>query len=72
MTLSTNAHFKDPDLRGAAAALQRAAQRALALSIQSGTPCLVMVDGKLVDLTKQVESIAVQGREAKRPGFPGR
>jgi hypothetical protein len=53
MTQLLPSQFKDPDLRGAAAALKRAGQRALALSLQSGTPCWVMIDGKMVDLTKQ-------------------
>jgi len=53
MKVSSSLQFKDADMRGATAALQRAAQQALALALQSGTPCLVMMDGKIVDLTKQ-------------------
>ncbi|MEQ1591026.1 MAG: hypothetical protein ABL892_01415 [Thiobacillaceae bacterium] len=46
MSSASPTQFKDQDLRGAAAALQRAARQALALSLQSGTPCWVMQDGK--------------------------
>lgn len=63
MTVSFNARFKDPDLRGAAVALKRAARQALALSLQSGTPCWVMVDGKMVDLAKQDRIVQRAGKQ---------
>jgi len=44
---------KDPDMIGSAAALRRAAKRALQLGLDTGTPVWVMKDGKIVDLTKQ-------------------
>ena len=36
--------------RGVTAALRRAAKAALRLAQETGTPCWVMVDGKIVDL----------------------
>ena len=53
---------RDADLRGATVALQRAAHRARDLAMQTGTPCYVMREGRIVD--------ALTGREAKLPGRP--
>lgn len=35
------------------AALRRAAKRALQIGLETGTPVYVLIDGKLVDLTKR-------------------
>jgi hypothetical protein len=42
--------FKDKDLLGSQAALERAARAALALARSTGTPCYVMKDDKIVDI----------------------
>ena len=44
---------KDPDIIGSEAALRRAAKRALQIGLETGTPVYVMIDGKIVDLTKR-------------------
>ena len=44
---------KDPDIIASEAALQRAAKRALQIGLETGTPVYVLIDGKIVDLTKQ-------------------
>jgi hypothetical protein len=44
---------KDPDLAGIDAALRRAAKRALQIGLETGTPVYVLIDGKIVDLTKR-------------------
>ncbi len=41
---------QDPDLRGALPALRRAARDALRLARQTGTPCYIMRDGKIVNI----------------------
>ena len=41
---------KDPDLRGAMAAMQRAALAAREIAKQTNTPLIIQVDGKLVRL----------------------
>jgi len=41
-----------PDLLGSEQAIKRAALRAREIAIQTRTPGLVRVDGKLVDVTK--------------------
>ena len=43
----------DPDIVGSEPALRRAAKRALQLGLETGTPVYVLIDGKIVDLTKQ-------------------
>jgi len=43
----------DPDIVGSEPALRRAAKRALQIGLQTGTPVYVLIDGKIVDLTKQ-------------------
>jgi len=43
----------DPDIVGSEAALHRAAKRALQIGLETGTPVYVLIDGKIVDLTKQ-------------------
>ena len=51
--MKINGQPKDPDIAGSMAALKRAAKQALVLARQTGTPCWVMRDGKLVDLAKR-------------------
>jgi len=51
--MKVNGQPKDRDIAGSMAALKRAAKQALALARQTGTPCWVMRDGKLVDLAKR-------------------
>ena len=43
------ANIKDSALRGSWPAMQRAAQAARALAIQTGTPLYIMRDGQVVD-----------------------
>lgn len=62
MSTHTKREPHDSDLRGATAALQRAARRARELAAQTGTPCYVMRGGRIVD--------ALTGQEAKLPGRP--
>lgn len=50
---------RDPDMRGATIALQRAARHARELAERTGTPCWIMRDGRIVD--------AITGREAVLP-----
>lgn len=54
-----------PDLINADAALERAARRALELALQTGTPCWVLRDGKIVDLA--AEAAAQQRLMAAEP-----
>jgi hypothetical protein len=44
---------KDPDIIASEAALRRAAKRALQIGLETGTPVYVLIDGKIVDLTKR-------------------
>lgn len=44
---------RHPDLIGADVALERAARRALELALQTGTPCWVLRDGKMVDIAAE-------------------
>jgi hypothetical protein len=50
---------RDPDMRGATIALQRAARHARELAERTGTACWIMRDGRIVD--------AISGREAVLP-----
>lgn len=43
---------KDPDIIASYAALRRAAKRALRIGLETKTPVWVVIDGKIVDLTK--------------------
>jgi len=45
---------KDADIRGSAAALRRAARRALKKGLETGTPVWVLKKGRIVDLTREV------------------
>jgi hypothetical protein len=47
-----------PDLIGVEAALRRAGAQALKLARQTGTPCWVWRDGKMVDLTQESDPAA--------------
>ena len=55
----------DPDIIGSYAALRRAAKRALQLGLETGTPVYVLIDGKIVDLTKQYRRKAGKKRARK-------
>ncbi len=44
---------KDPDIIASEKALRRAAKKALAIGLQTGTPVYVIKDGKIIDLTKE-------------------
>jgi hypothetical protein len=44
---------KDPDILASAAALRRAARRALQIGLDTGTPVYVLKKGQIVDLTKE-------------------
>jgi len=44
---------KDPDIIASEAALRRAAKRALQIGLETGTPVYVLINGKIVDLTKR-------------------
>jgi hypothetical protein len=52
---------KDPDIIGSYAALCRAAKRALQIGLDTGTPVYVLIDGKIVDLTKRYRRGAKKG-----------
>jgi len=41
---------RDVDLLGAAEALRRSACKALALAVQTGTPCYIWRDGRVVNI----------------------
>jgi hypothetical protein len=56
---------KDPDIIASEAALRRAAKRALQIGLETGTPVYVLIDGKIVDLTKQRQGQARRGRSRK-------
>jgi hypothetical protein len=51
--MKANGQPKDRDLAGSMPALKRAAKRALALARRTGTPCWVILDGKMVDIAKR-------------------
>lgn len=53
MSTSKRPMLTDPDLLGSMHAMKRAAQRALALAEATGTACLVMQDGKLIDIARK-------------------
>jgi len=53
---------KDPDIVGSYPALRRAAKRALQIGLETGTPVYVLIDGKIVDLTKQHRRQTRNGR----------
>lgn len=46
---------RDPDLLNADAALQRAARKALEIALQTGTPCYIWRDGKIVNIGAEAE-----------------
>jgi len=53
---------KDPDIIASEVALRRAAKRALQIGLETGTPVYVLIDGKIVDLTKQHRRNVRKGR----------
>ena len=54
---------EDPDIAGSDAALRRAAKRALQIGLETGTPVWVLINGKIVDLTKRYRKTAKQRRK---------
>ena len=48
--MKTNGKPKDRDLLGSQAALKRAARSALRMARDTGTPCYVLQQGKIVDI----------------------
>ncbi len=46
----------DPDIVASVQALRRAARRALAIGLSTGTPVYVLKDGKIEDLTQTVSA----------------
>jgi hypothetical protein len=48
---------KDPDIRGSAAALRRAARRALKVGLETGTPVWVLKKGRMVDLAREARRL---------------
>ena len=48
--MKTNTKPKDADLLGSLPALKRAARSALRLARDTGTPCYVLQQGKIVDI----------------------
>jgi hypothetical protein len=48
--MSASGPTRDVDLLGAAEALRRAAHKAQALAVQTGTPCYVWRDGRMVNV----------------------
>jgi hypothetical protein len=50
---------RHPDLIGADAALERAARRALDLALQTGTPCWVLRDGRMVDIAAEAKVLGL-------------
>ena len=56
--MSTNiTATKDPDIRGSAAALRRAARRALKVGLETGTPVWVLKNGRIVDLVREARRL---------------
>jgi len=53
---------KDPDLAGVGKALIRAAKSAQTLARQTKTPCYVVKDGKIVDISGYQKVSAQSGR----------
>jgi hypothetical protein len=56
----------DPDIRGSWPALKRAAKKARALSIATGTPFYVMQNGRIVDLNQRRSSRPAKNRRSTR------
>jgi len=56
---------KDPDIIASEAALRRAAKRALQIGLETGTPVYVLINGKIVDLTKRQRRSAKKTRGLK-------
>lgn len=48
---------KDPDIAASEKALRRAARRALALGLQTGTPVYAIRNGQIVDLTLEAAGL---------------
>lgn len=68
--MKSNNQPKDADLRGALPALKRAARRALELALQTGTPCWVLRDGKIVDIAAEARQAAAGVPQALKVAEP--
>ncbi len=55
----------DPDILGSLPALRRAARKARAFSIQTGTPFYVMSRGRVVDLNAKLNRAGKRRKSAK-------
>ena len=53
----------DPDLLGATAALKRAARHARELAEQTGTPCWVMRNGRIVEMRRPARKLPLRGAD---------
>jgi hypothetical protein len=58
----------DPDQVGSLAAIKRAALRARELARQMNTPCYVMRDGRIIDISH--ESLPISGQDRPSPVRP--
>jgi hypothetical protein len=56
--MKSNGQPKDRDIAGSKAALTRAAKQALAHARRTGTPCWVLLNGKLVDIARRRRVVA--------------
>ena len=53
---------RDPDLLNAAVALQRSARKALEIALQTGTPCYIWRDGRVVNVGAPADVAPVAAR----------
>lgn len=65
MKIRNTAQPTDPDQIGSLAAIKRAALRARELARQMNTPCYVMRDGRIVDVSH--ESLPTSGQDKPSP-----
>jgi len=61
--------LKDPEIRVAMAALRQAAKNALQLAKETGTPCYIWRDGKIVNINPHVRK---NWRRSSRTGTRAR
>jgi imidazolonepropionase-like amidohydrolase len=66
MTLQELSNAKNPDLRASFAAMQRAAEMARQIAIQTNTALVVVKDGKIVRIpAEQLRAQAITDSETK-------
>jgi len=68
MKIRNTAQPTDPDQVGSLAAIKRAALRARELARQMNTPCYVMRDGQIVDVSH--ESLPTSDQDKPSPVHP--